>query len=160
MAAFRESLTFTRTVVLEQGGTGFYKIQSPFAAARLLGAPVTLAYAVQAVFTLIAAALLVRLWHGKAALEVKSAALIAACLFATPYSLDYDLVVMGPAIAFLAAHGIRRGFLPYEKSLLAFCWLAPVVARFVAEYTFIPLGLIALLVLFALALRRSAVKPV
>jgi len=154
--AFRESLTFTRVVVLEQGGTGFYKIQSPFAAASLWGAPIAAAYAVQAVFTLGAAALIVRLWRGRASLEIKSAALIAACLFATPYSLDYDLVVMAPAIAFLALDGLKRGFLPGEKTLLAFCWFAPVVTRFIAEYTRIPLGLIALLVLFALALRRSA----
>jgi hypothetical protein len=154
--AFRESLTFTRTVVLEQGGTGFYKIQSPFAAARLWGAPVTAAYAVQAVFTLGAAVLIVRLWREKATLEIKAAALIAACLFATPYSLDYDLVVMAPAIAFLALDGLKRGFLPWEKTLLAFCWFVPVITRFVAEYTEVPLGLIALLVLFALALRRAA----
>jgi hypothetical protein len=156
--AFRENLNFTRTVVLEQGGTGFFKIQSPFAAMRLWDAPVTAAYAVQAAFTLTAAVLLVRLWHSKAPLEVKSAALIAACLFATPYSLDYDLVVMAPAIAFLVFDGLKRGFLPWEKTLLTFCWLSPLLTRFVAESTGIPLGLIALLTLFALALRRSAMR--
>lgn len=154
--AFRESLTFTRVVVLEQGGTGFHKIQSPFAAVSLWGAPVAAAYAVQAVFTLSAAALIAWLWRGKASLEIKSAALIAACLFATPYSLDYDLVVMAPAIAFLARDGLKHGFLPWEKTLLAFCWFVPIVTRVVAEYTSIPLGLIALLMLFALALRRAA----
>jgi hypothetical protein len=159
-SAFRESLAFTRTVVLEQGGTGFFKIQSPFAAVRLWGAPIPAAYAVQAACTLAAAALVIWLWRGKAPLAVQSAALIAACLFATPYSLDYDLVVMGPALAFLAADGIRRGFLPWEKTLLAFCWFAPFVTRFVAEYTGIPLGLIALFALFALALRRAAAKPI
>jgi hypothetical protein len=157
--AFRENLDFTRVVVLEQGGTGFYKIQSPFAAVRLWGAPVSVAYAVQAIFALGAAALIVWLWRGKASLEVRSAALIAACLFATPYSLDYDLVVMAPAIAFLTVDGLKRGFLPWEKTLLAFCWFSPLLTRFVAEYTGIPLGLIALLTLFVLALRRAAMHP-
>jgi hypothetical protein len=124
----------------------------------LWDAPVTAAYAVQAAFTLAATVLLVRLWHSKAPIEVKSAALIAACLFATPYSLDYDLVVMAPAIAFLVFDGLKRGFLPWEKTLLAFCWLSPLLTRFVAESTGIPLGLIALLALFALALRRSAMR--
>lgn len=154
-SAFRESMTFTREVVLEQGGTGFFKIQSPFAAVRLWGASIPLAYAVQAVFALAAAVLIVKLWRGKAALEVKSAALIAAALFATPYSLDYDLVVMGPAIAFLAADGIKRGFLPFDKTLLAFCWFAPIITRSLAEHTGLPFGLIALIILFALALRRG-----
>jgi hypothetical protein len=156
--AFRESLAFTRTAVLEDGGTGFFKIQSAFATARLWGAPVTLAYAAQAVVTLAAAVCLVWLWRGKASLETKSAGLIAAALLSTPYALDYDLVLMGPALAFFAAAGIKRGFLPYEKTLLAFCWFAPLLARPVAEHTGLPLGLIALIVLFALAIRRAAAE--
>jgi hypothetical protein len=47
-AAFGDSLELTRHVVLEQGGTGFHKIQSPFAAFRMWGAPVEVAYAAQA----------------------------------------------------------------------------------------------------------------
>ncbi|HXM30802.1 MAG TPA: glycosyltransferase family 87 protein [Xanthobacteraceae bacterium] len=153
--AFRESLTFTRTVVLEEGGTGFYKIQSPFAAVRLWGGPVLLAYAAQAIVTLAVAFFLVRIWRSESALPFKAAALIAGALLVTPYSLDYDLVVIGPAVAFLAAYGLKRGFLPYEKSALAFCWLAPLITRATAQYIGLPLGLIALLLLFALAYRRA-----
>ena len=45
--AFLVSTEFTRTVVLEQGNTGWYKIQSVFAWARMWGAPIPLAYALQ-----------------------------------------------------------------------------------------------------------------
>ena len=45
--AFLDSTRFTRTVVLEQGNTGWYKIQSVFAWARMWGAPIPLAYALQ-----------------------------------------------------------------------------------------------------------------
>jgi len=152
--AFRESITFTRTVVLEEGGTGFYKIQSPFAAARSWGSPVRVAYAVQAVVTLTVAALIIWFWRSNAALNVKSSALITGALLSTPYLLDYDLVTLGPAIAFLVAHALKRGFLSYEKSALAFCWIAPLLTRSIAEYTNVHLGLIALIILFALALRR------
>jgi hypothetical protein len=152
--AFRESLTFTRTVVLEEGGTGFYKIQSPFSAARLWGAPVAVAYVIQVVITLTVAALLIWLWQSKVALEVKSSALITGALLSTPYLLDYDLVAMGPAMAFLVAHGLKRGFISYEKSTLAFCWIAPLITRFIAEHANVHLGLIALIMLFTLAIRR------
>ena len=33
-------------------------------------------------------------------------------MLATPYSLDYDLMVLAPAIAYLAADGLARGFAP------------------------------------------------
>jgi len=154
--AFRDSLEFTRSIVLETGGTGFYKIQSPFAAVRMWGAPVEVAYAVQAAAVATVAVLLIILWRSEVAFALKAAALLTGSLLATPYVLDYDLMLMAPAIAFLAAHGLERGFLPYEKSLLAFGWAAPLLARVVAEYAAVPVGLIALLALFGIALRRSA----
>lgn len=155
--AFKDSLEFTRMVVLEQGDTGFHKIQSPFAAVRLWGGPVPLAYAAQAAMTGTVAVVLAILWRSRAAFALQATALLAGALLSTPYLLDYDLVVMGPAIAFFAAHGLQRGFLPYEKTLLVFVWFAPLVTRAFAENFFLPLGLIALIVLFGLALRRSAV---
>jgi len=155
-SAFFESLAFTRTVVLEEGGTGFYKIQSAFAAVRLWGGPIWLAYSVQAGVTLVVAFYLIRIWRNESALAFKAAALIAGAVLITPYSLDYDLVIIGPAIAFLAAYGLQRGFLPYEKSALAFCWIAPLVTRAFAQFLGLPLGLMALATLFALAYRRAA----
>ena len=42
-------------------------------------------------------------------------------------------MVLAPAIAFLAADGISRGFDAYEKSALAGLWLMPLVARSIAQ---------------------------
>ena len=50
--AFFVGAEFTRTVVLEQGDTGWHKIQSIFSWARMWGAPVPLAYAIQGAATL------------------------------------------------------------------------------------------------------------
>ena len=77
-------------------------------------------------------------------------------MLSTPYVLDYDLVVLGLGAAFLVADGIERGFLPWEKSLLALVWLAPLVARPLAELTLIPLGQASIVILLALAVRRAA----
>jgi hypothetical protein len=152
--AFLESGELTRTVVLESGNTGWEKIQSLFSALRALGAPVELAYAAQGALFLAVAAGLVVLWRSAAPHGVKAAGLIVGSLLATPYVMDYDLMALGPAIAFLAAEGARTGFRPYEKSALAFAFVAPIVARPIAEASLIPLGLIALAALFVLVMAR------
>ena len=143
--------------MLEQGGTGWHKIQSVFSMVRMWGGGV--------------AARLCgagrgrrsrsrRRWPGcgaaRAAYPLKAAALVIAAIVATPYSLDYDLVVLAPALAFLAADGLSRGFAPWEKTALAALWFMPLIARTVAEQALIPLGVPAMLCVFVLVLRRAA----
>ena len=154
-SAFFASAHFTRTVVLEDGGTGFFKIQSVFAWVRMWNGPVPLAYAVQGIVTLGAGALLIRLWRSDASLARKGAALCLAAILATPYSLDYDMMVLAPAIALLAAEGVASGFPPWWKTALASLWLVPVAARSIADATAIPLGVPAMLVMFLLVATRA-----
>lgn len=154
--AFAESATFTRTIVLEAGGTGWEKIQSLFSAVRMWGGGIDLAYAAQAALALVLAVTIIRLWRSQASFELKAAALAIASLLATPYVLDYDLVVLGIAIAFLARHGFARGFHPYEISLLALAWAAPFLTRSIAGLSGIPLGLFVMIALYAMTLRRAA----
>jgi hypothetical protein len=154
--AFIDSMPFTREVVLEQAGTGWYKLQTVFAWVRMWGGSVPLAYTVQGALTLGLAGALAWLWRSEAAFPLKAAALIIASILATPYSLDYDLVALAPAIAFIAAHGAVRGFAPWEKTALAFLWLTPLFARSIAEQTLIPLGVPAMVLVLALVLKRAA----
>jgi hypothetical protein len=154
--AFADSMNFTQTVVLEQGGTGWHKIQSIFAGVRAWGASVPIAYAAQASLFAVLAATLAWLWHSDAAFELKAAALALGSLLATPYVLDYDLVVLAVAIAFFARHGLRHGFRSFEISLLAAAWIAPLLSRSIAGATLLPLGLFAELALYAFVLRRAA----
>ena len=56
---------------------------------------------------------------------LKAAALCLAAILATPYTFDYDMMVLAPAIAFFAADGCTRGFGPWEKTALAALWLMP-----------------------------------
>jgi hypothetical protein len=153
--AFIDSMKFTQTVVLEQGGTGWEKIQSIFSAARNWGASVPTAYALQSALALMLAASLAWLWHSDAAFELKAAALATGSLLATPYVLDYDVVVLAVAIAFFARHGLKRGFGDFEISVLAAAWIVPLLARGVAGATGVPLGLIVLLTLYGFVLRRA-----
>jgi hypothetical protein len=144
--------------VLEQGETGWHKIQSVFSVVRMWGGGISLAYAVQVAVTLAVAGGLAWLWRSRASFPIKAAALAIGTILATPYSLDYDLMLLAPAIAFLAADGMQRGFLPWQKSLLAALWLVPILARPVAQATLIPLAVPAMLVAFAWMLRRAMTR--
>jgi alpha-1,2-mannosyltransferase len=153
--AFLASTRFTRIVVLENGDTGWHKIQSIFAWVRMWGGSVSSAYAVQGAATLAIAGSLIWLWRSPASFALKAAALTIAMLLATPYSLDYDMMVLSVAIAFLAADGRARGFLPWEKTALAALWITPLIARAIAEQAMIPLGVLVMLVVFVFILRRA-----
>jgi alpha-1,2-mannosyltransferase len=153
--AFADSMNFTQTVVLEQGGTGWEKIQSVFSAARMWGASVQSAYAIQLALALLLAASIAWLWQSDAAFELKAAALATGSLLATPYVLDYDLVVLAIAIAYVARLGLSRGFRNYEVSLLAAAWIVPLLTRSIAGVTGIPLGLLVLSTLYVFILSRA-----
>ena len=162
--AFLESMSFTREVVLERGDTGWHKIQSAFSWARMWGASVGIAYLAQATVTLCVGGALVWLWRTPAPFALKAAALLIATLLATPYGLDYDLMLLAPAIAFLAVDGIQRGYAPYQKTLLAALWLMPLLARSVAQAAFIPLAvplmLVVLMQILMIAAGRTATSAI
>jgi hypothetical protein len=69
--------------------------------------------------------------------------------------LDYDLVLLGPALALLVAHGLEQGFRRWEISAMAFCWIVPIGARALAFFAHVPGGLLAVTVLFILAAGRA-----
>lgn len=157
--AFLASTHFTRTVVLENGETGWHKIQSVFSVVRLWGGGIPLAYVLQGAVTIAIAAALAWLWRSRASLALKAAALAIGTILATPYSLDYDLMLLAPAIAFLVVDGMQRGFGAYEKTVLALLWLVPLVTRTITQMTLIPLAVPLMLLAFALLLRRAINEP-
>jgi hypothetical protein len=156
--AFFESLQLTRHVVIEQGATGWQKIMSPFAAIRMWGGGIPLAYAVQMAATIAAVAAVVWMSWTRKAPELRNALVCAAVLTATPYVLDYDYVVLLPAIAFLWIDSQRHGFLPWDKSLMALVWIAPLFARSIAQFTFVPLGLASAIIVAVIAIRRAMLR--
>lgn len=153
--AFFNSLHATRTIVFEQGDTGFEKFQSAFSWVRLWHGPVALAYAAQAVVALAVVAAVVWLWRGPASFALKAAALLTGSLLVSPYTLDYDFVVFGMALAFLVSHGFARGFRPWDRTLIALAWFVPAIARSVGKFAYLPLGFLALAAIFALIVVRA-----
>jgi alpha-1,2-mannosyltransferase len=153
-AAFFHSTSFARAA-LESGAIDWYKLQSVFAWARLWGAPIPLAYLLQGAATIGVGAALAWLWRGNAPFSIKAAALCLGAVLATAFVLDYDLLILAPAIAFVAIDGRGRGFLPWEKTALAALWLAPLVGRGLAQATLIPVGVPTMAAAFILLLRRA-----
>ena len=117
---------------------------------RGFGGSVAAAYVAQALISLAVLGMLVRAWLGGVGRSEKAAVAVAA-LLVTPYVLDYDMLLIAPAIAFLVADGLEKGFRPYEKAILAASFVAPLAARPAAQVLHLPLGLIVMLALFGLA---------
>lgn len=153
--AFFASTTLTRTLVLEQGSTGWERIQSVFSAVRMLGGGIGFAYAVQGCVAFAAIAASIWVWRKKLPFELRAAVLCLATMLVTPYLLDYDLVLLALPIAWLALDGRAHGFLPWEKTVLFALWLLPLVSRVVGSAIYVPLGAAVLMLGFAIALRRA-----
>jgi alpha-1,2-mannosyltransferase len=155
--AFAASTETSRKLLLEQGDVGFEKLQSVFAAVRMWGGGIPLAYAVQGVASAAVVCGTAWIWRSACGRDLKAALLVIATLLASPHVLDYDLVMLALAIAFTVSAGFASGFRTFEISLLAAAWIAPLLSRGVAGVTGIPLGLLVLLALYVFTLRRAVI---
>jgi alpha-1,2-mannosyltransferase len=152
--AFLASTEMSRKVLLEQGSVGFEKLQSAFAAVRLWGGGVPLSYVIQGTVSVLAVLATALTWRTSENHALKAALLVTATALTSPHLLDYDLVMLAPALAFLTLTMLEDGVRNYEKSLMAFVWIAPLLARSVAGLAGVPVGFLSTLTLFALVLRR------
>ncbi len=154
--AFYESRHFSQNFILEAGSTGWQKIQSIFSAVRMWGGSIGQAYFAQACLALILVGSTIWIWRSKADHDLKAASLIVGSLLITPYMLDYDMVALAPALLFVTRYGLKAGFVPYERLLLAAIWLSPILTRPANEYLFVPIGLVCMIALFGLILYKAA----
>lgn len=153
-SAFMATGELSRKLLLEQGEVGFAKLQSTFAVARMWSAGIMLAYLLQGLVTAVVIISAAWAWHTTNDTSVRAAILLIAALLASPHVLDYDLMLLGPAIAFMVVAGTLSGFHRYEITLLAAAWAVPLLARPVAEASGISLGWATLIALYIAALQR------
>lgn len=131
---FLASLPYARSM-LEQELVPYYKMQSVFAAARLLGAPITLAYCLQGFSAVGAVAAAAWIWRQPAGQEMKNAVLMAAVPLASPYVLDYDLTLLAFPAAWLVVAGLRSRPRPWERLTLAGVFVMPMISRAAGQMT-------------------------
>jgi len=141
--------------VYETGRIELAGYVTPFGAARLLGLVPTIAYAVQLGVSFITATIVFWIWRRDADPAHRGAALAAGILLSVPLALLYDLMIAAVAMLWLVRAASRDGFVPWEKLLLAFCYIMPLVCRYVGEGLGIPIAPLAPIVLLALTIARS-----
>jgi hypothetical protein len=132
------------------------KLQSAYAAVRVLGGSNGLGWVVQAVVAtgaMIAVFYTARLRRSPGA---DIAAIPAAALLATPYVFDYDLTALSIPLAWLFREGSRTGFHPWEKSILALAFVLPQISRSLASWGKLPLAPLIIAALLVAVLRRSS----
>jgi arabinofuranan 3-O-arabinosyltransferase len=152
--AFMGNIGHTSQAFLSQGWADWSKLQTAFGLTRTLGGSETLAWTVQGMVSLAAAALVAIVWRSKTAYDLKAAALGIGVLLATPYLYTYDLVVLAVPLAFLLRFGNARDFLPWDSVGIGLACGLVLIFPFVK----FPVGFAALLVVAALLARRI-VRP-
>lgn len=141
----------TAQAAMNAGAMDFAKMQSPFAAARLLGASLGVAYALQVIVSLaVAGALAWAAWRRRYSLALASAMLAGAPLV-TPFVLDYDLVLLAFPLIWLAGSPAR----PWDKIIAAATFAAAAFARPLAVATGVPIMPFVLIAFFAVLVRHA-----
>jgi len=140
---------------LENNLVGDEKMQSVFAAVRLLHGSLALAWGAQIATALCVIAALSRLERRAYRAPAEAAAIVCAGLLASPFLLDYDLTLLAVPLVWLFREGLRTAFLPYEKALLALAFMLPLISRAAAGAVGLPLAPLIIGAIFALTIRRA-----
>ena len=141
--------------VFEYGRVPFTGPVSSFAAVRVLGGTVVLAYGVQAVAALAAAGIVGWLWASDRPPALRFAGLAAGLPFAAPVVLFYDLMPLAIAIAWLLVEIRRTGLRSWEKTGFVAVWLISGLAMPIAYLAHVPLGPLAPAILLGLVVARA-----
>jgi alpha-1,2-mannosyltransferase len=151
---FFADASFARSA-LENHLVGDEKMQSVFAAVRLMHGSLALAWGAQIVTALSVVAALFWLERRAFRTAAEAPAVVCAGLLMSPFLLDYDLTLLGIPLVWLLGQGQRSGFLPFEKALMAFAYLLPLVSRIAAGAVGLPLAPLTIAAVFALTIRRA-----
>ena len=101
------------------------QIVSLFAAGYLLGLPRGIATALQMAGTLLAVATVWIAFRRHPSSLPRTALLATATFLVSPYTLNYDLLLLMPAVVGLYRRGAEEGFYPGERLVHLLLWLMP-----------------------------------
>lgn len=148
--------------VLERGLVDAYKLQSTYAAVRVLGGSNAMASAAQGLITVGVIAVVIWVTARAPRRHVEPPLMALAALLASPFLLDYDLVLLALPLAWLFAEARQTGFLPYEKVTMFVAYILPLFSRMIAKEAGLPLAPLVIAALFVVVVRRVAtdVQPV
>ena len=143
--------TLLKQVILEHGSGTWHRMISAFVLVRHLGLPVSIAYAAQAVVSMIVAWLVLVPWRAEGASPNSFAMLLLGVLLGSVYVSDYDCVLLGLVVAWswptLRTQGLWRA---------ALAVLTPLFAAPLAVASGIAAGAFMLWPIFLLLSRKAA----
>jgi len=152
--AFFANSAYAREV-LNQGLVDPALMQSLYAGLRVLNVPVSTAYVMQGLLSVgvLATAGYIAFRYRPTGLALGALA-VSATVLATPFLLDYDLLITALPLGWLVLAGARDGFRNWEKLLLLAAFLLPLASRKLAQLAHLPIAPLVLLIVFVLVVRR------
>jgi hypothetical protein len=125
--SFIGAVAHNDAIYLAQRHAALPRIQSVYAFVFEATEHRTLAWVVHWVFAACVAAVVIRLWlrRPEGPAGARNAAAMAAAFLMTPFAWIYDAPAVGIAALFLAAAGLRDGWLPWERWMLLTACLLP-----------------------------------
>lgn len=148
------AITRTASTATADGNIGFAKMVSVFAGLSLIGVPASAAMAVQVAVSLALAAAVVAASWRRAMTPGLAALVLAGAPLATPFVLDYDMVLTACPLAFLFARARAEGFADWERITIAVAFAAAAFARPLAINLGVPIMPLVLGALFLAVFRR------
>jgi hypothetical protein len=130
------------------------RMATPFAAVRLLGGGLPVAWIIQGVVTGTVVVIVFWVWRREAPLAVRASTLVVGALLATPYAFEYDLSLLSLPLAWMAWEGFKHGWRPWEKYWLPVVWISPILTTILAKKLGWPLEPLILAVFLFLVVSR------
>lgn len=152
--AFVGNLPLVR-MALEQGALPWPKMPTFFVFARMAGAPLYLAYTLQAACAVFAIGCVAWIWRQPVDFSLRASALVVGTLLVSPYLFDYDLALLALPLAWMGVRGMHAGWLRGERNLLVLAWALPALVAPLAMLVRLQLAPLVLLALLCLILRRA-----
>lgn len=144
------AITQTAGSATDSGTIGFAKMVSLFAALRLVGMPSEAAMAVQAALTLVLVAAVAAAGWRRQFSPGLAALVLAGAPLATPFVLDYDLLLTAFPLAYLFARGREHGFADWERITILAVFAGAAFARPLAVSAGVPIMPWLLIALFVM----------
>jgi alpha-1,2-mannosyltransferase len=140
------------------------QIVSLFAAGTILGLPRSVASVLQMAGAVLAVAAVWIAFRRHPSSPARTALLAAATFLVSPYTLNYDLLLLMPAVVALFRQGAHEGFYPAERLLHLVLWLMPlggmILARFGLPLVPLVLLLFGLVAWMRLTAPKGELRPV
>jgi hypothetical protein len=134
----------------------FSYVTTPYVSALVIGLPRGVASALQFGLTAVAVAATWYAFRHHRASAARTAVLLAGTFFVSPYMLNYDLLLLMPAVVALYRRGAADGFHPLEPLVYAGLWVIPTLTLYFSRFGYPIAPLVILAFLGAAVLRLKA----